>query len=64
MRVTSPAQLARQAVRYLRSCVIAKIAGMTPENTTDGMGSELLQISRRMSRGGRHGRRRCLPRKS
>ena len=30
----SPAQLARQAVRYLRSCVIAKIAGMTPENTT------------------------------
>ena len=26
----SPAQLARQAVRYLRSCVIAKIAGLTP----------------------------------
>src|ERR1700712_2999790 len=25
----SPAQLARQAVRYLRSCVIAKITGMT-----------------------------------
>ncbi len=41
----SPAQLARQAVRYLRSCVIAKIAGMTPENTSEGVGSELLQIS-------------------
>jgi DNA polymerase-3 subunit gamma/tau len=41
----SPAQLARQAVRYLRSCVIAKITGMTPENTADGVGSELLQIS-------------------
>ncbi|QHN03471.1 DNA polymerase III subunit gamma/tau [Granulicella sp. WH15] len=37
----SPAQLARQAVRYLRSCVIAKIAGLTP----DGPGTELLQIS-------------------
>ena len=41
----SPAQLARQAVRYLRSCVIAKIAGMTPESNGDGIGSELLQIS-------------------
>ncbi len=41
----SPAQLARQAVRYLRSCVIAKITGMTPENTSEGVGSELLQIS-------------------
>ena len=41
----SPAQLARQAVRYLRNCVIAKITGMTPENTADGAGSELLQIS-------------------
>ncbi len=37
----SPAQLARQAVRYLRSCVIAKISGMTPESGD----SELLQIS-------------------
>ena len=37
----SPAQLARQAVRYLRSCVIAKISGMTP----DSGDSELLQIS-------------------
>ena len=41
----SPAQLARQAVRYLRSCVIAKISGMTPEGNGDGLGSELLQIS-------------------
>ena len=40
----SPAQLARQAVRYLRSCVIAKIAGMTPEQG-DAAGTELLQIS-------------------
>jgi DNA polymerase-3 subunit gamma/tau len=38
----SPAQLARQAVRYLRSCVIAKIAGLKPEG--DGH-TELLQIS-------------------
>ncbi len=40
----SPAQLARQAVRYLRSCLIAKIAGMTPEQG-DAAGTELLQIS-------------------
>jgi DNA polymerase-3 subunit gamma/tau len=40
----SPAQLARQAVRYLRSCVIAKIAGMTPDSE-GGIGGELLQIS-------------------
>ncbi len=37
----SPAQLARQAVRYLRSCVIAKIVGLTPDNGS----TELLQIS-------------------
>ena len=41
----SPAQLARQAVRYLRSCVLAKITGMSPEGDDDGVGSELLQIS-------------------
>ncbi|WP_188757677.1 DNA polymerase III subunit gamma/tau [Edaphobacter acidisoli] len=34
----SPAQLARQCVRYLRNCLIAKIAG-------DGAAAELLQIS-------------------
>jgi DNA polymerase-3 subunit gamma/tau len=38
----SPAQLARQAVRYLRSCVIAKIAGLTPDGDNH---TELLQIS-------------------
>ena len=38
----SPAQLARQAVRYLRSCVIAKITGLTAEG---GESTELLQIS-------------------
>ena len=37
----SPAQLARQAVRYLRSSLIAKVAGITPE----GGDTELLQIS-------------------
>ncbi len=37
----SPAQLARQFVRYLRNCLVAKIAGVTPENDA----SELLQLS-------------------
>jgi DNA polymerase-3 subunit gamma/tau len=41
----SPAQLARQAVRFLRGAVIAKIAGMTPEGDDNGLGGELLQIS-------------------
>jgi DNA polymerase-3 subunit gamma/tau len=41
----SPAQLARQAVRFLRSCVIAKISGMSPDGDDNGLGSELLQIS-------------------
>ena len=41
----SPAQLARQAVRFLRSCVIAKIAGMSPDGEDGGLGGELLQIS-------------------
>ena len=41
----SPAQLARQAVRFLRSCVIAKIANMSPEGDDGGLGGELLQIS-------------------
>jgi DNA polymerase-3 subunit gamma/tau len=40
----SPAQLARQAVRYLRGALIAKIAGMTPEQG-DAAGTELLQVS-------------------
>ena len=37
----SPAQLARQFVRYLRNCLVAKIAGITPENDH----TELLQLS-------------------
>jgi DNA polymerase-3 subunit gamma/tau len=42
----SPAQLARQCVRYLRNALIAKVAGLSPEGTTaEGLGAELLQIS-------------------
>jgi len=42
----SPAQLARQCVRYLRNALIAKVAGLDPEGATaEGIGSELLQIS-------------------
>ena len=43
----SPAQLARQAVRYLRSCLLAKIAGLNPdaEPGTEHSSTELLQIS-------------------
>jgi DNA polymerase III subunit gamma/tau len=41
----SPAQLARQCVRYLRNCLIAKIAGVGADESSDGLGAELLQIS-------------------
>lgn len=42
----SPAQLARQCVRYLRNCVIAKIAGIGVDGVAaDGVAGELLQIS-------------------
>ena len=42
----SPAQLARQCVRYLRNCVIAKIANLNPDGSNlDGPAAELLQIS-------------------
>ncbi len=40
----SPAQLARQCVRYLRNALIAKVAGLTTEGeSADGIGNELLQ---------------------
>ncbi len=42
----SPAQLARQCVRYLRNCVIAKIANIGVDGAgADGIAGELLQIS-------------------
>ncbi len=42
----SPAQLARQACRYLRNALIAKIAAMEPDGTTaNANAAELLQIS-------------------
>jgi DNA polymerase-3 subunit gamma/tau len=42
----SPAQLARQCVRYLRNALIAKVAGLSAEGeSADGIGNELLQIS-------------------
>ena len=42
----SPAQLARQFVRYLRNTVIAKIAGIGVDGAgADGIAGELLQIS-------------------
>jgi len=42
----SPAQLARQFVRYLRNCVIAKIAGIGTDGAdAEGAAGELLQIS-------------------
>jgi len=42
----SPSQLARQCVRYLRNCLMAKISGLTPEGvgSPDNV-SELLQTS-------------------
>jgi DNA polymerase III subunit gamma/tau len=42
----SPAQLARQCVRYLRNALIAKVAGLTSDGAdASGLGTELLQIS-------------------
>jgi DNA polymerase-3 subunit gamma/tau len=40
-----PAQLARQFVRFLRNCVVAKITGLTPETPATGIAADLLQIS-------------------
>jgi len=42
----SPSQLARQFLRYLRNCVMAKISGLTPDSTDGGNGiRDLLQTS-------------------
>jgi DNA polymerase-3 subunit gamma/tau len=42
----SPAQLARQCVRYLRNALIAKVAGLGVDGAdAAGVGAELLQIS-------------------
>jgi DNA polymerase-3 subunit gamma/tau len=42
----SPAQLARQCVRYLRNALIAKIANLSVDGeSAEGVGNELLQIS-------------------
>lgn len=42
----SPAQLARQCVRYLRNVLMAKISGISMDSTaTDGAAGEILQIS-------------------
>jgi DNA polymerase-3 subunit gamma/tau len=42
----SPAQLARQCVRYLRNCLMAKISGISADGSgANGSASELLQIS-------------------
>jgi DNA polymerase III subunit gamma/tau len=42
----SPAQLARQCVKYLRNCLMAKVAGISANGEDpSGVGSELLQVS-------------------
>jgi DNA polymerase-3 subunit gamma/tau len=42
----SPAQLARQCVRYLRNCLMAKVAGISANGEdANGIGNELLQVS-------------------
>jgi DNA polymerase-3 subunit gamma/tau len=42
----SPAQLARQCVRYLRNALIAKVAGLGADGAdAAGVGAELLQVS-------------------
>lgn len=42
----SPSQLARQCVRYLRNCLMAKISGLTPEGIgSEGSVGDLLQTS-------------------
>jgi DNA polymerase-3 subunit gamma/tau len=38
-------QLARQFVRYLRNCIVAKITGLQPDADATGVAADLLQIS-------------------
>ena len=38
-------QLARQFVRYLRNCTVAKITGLSPTTDATGVAADLLQIS-------------------
>src|SRR5579875_2665592 len=40
-----PQQIARQFVRFLRNCVVAKITALAPEGEAHGIAAELLQIS-------------------
>ncbi len=51
-------QIARQFVRFLRNCVVAKITGLDPEADATGIAAELLQISveerRRAARAAAH----------
>ena len=38
-------QIARQFVRYLRNCIVAKITGLAPDADATGVAADLLQIS-------------------
>ena len=40
-----PTQIARQFVRYLRNCVVAKITSLRPDEPAHGIAADLLQIS-------------------
>jgi DNA polymerase-3 subunit gamma/tau len=40
-----PSQLARQFVRYLRNCVVAKITNLSADTPATGISADLLQIS-------------------
>ena len=60
----SPAQLARQCVRYLRNCVIAKIAGVGADGSgLDGLHPSCCR-SQPTSSGVQRARLPCSPKKS
>ncbi len=40
-----PQSIARQFVRFLRNCVVAKVTNLTPDTDATGLAAELLQIS-------------------